>query len=360
MFNKPECGNVSRYFALKRLYLFGFQWLMNQHMFCLVNSDNLKKINIMADSNRNQWEDRSNAGWQDRNERYSQYDRSRDDYSSNYNNTQGSRYGGEDYRSDAPYRSDQGNTFNRRNERRDDYVDLDRNRDRSSNMGSGYDPYNYGQTVGSFNQGKEGSYTRRNDGGTDRRGYAPSYDRIFDNDAGYDSDYNRSYGRRSTDNNYGSGAYYGNTSRDRDKSGEWDRDRSGYSHTAKRRDWWDRTTDEVASWFGDDDAERRREVDKRMGPHRGKGPKGYMRSDERIKDDINDRLADDSFVDASDIDVTVENCEVVLSGAVDTREEKRRAEDIAERISGVKNVENRLKVKSKDYTGGATIYKDRD
>lgn len=27
------------------------------------------------------------------------------------------------------------------------------------------------------------------------------------------------------------------------------------------RDWWDRTTDEVGSWFGDDDAERRREMD---------------------------------------------------------------------------------------------------
>lgn len=322
----------------------------------------------MADTNRNQWDDRSFSGWQDKNDRYGQADRSRDDYSSNYGNTQNSRYGGEDYRSDAPYRSDNNNTYNRRNERRDDYADLDRNRDRSSNMGSGYDPYNYGQTVGSFNQGKDGSYSTRNENTTDKRGYgyAPSYDRIFDTDPGYDSDYNRSYGRRSSEDRYGSGSYYGNNSRDRydrrgDRDGsDWQRDRAGYSHTAKRRDWWDRTTDEVASWFGDDDAERRREIDRRTGPHKGKGPKGYTRSDERIKDDINDRLADDSFIDASDIDVTVENCEVVLSGAVDSREEKRRAEDIAERISGVKNVENRLKVRSKDNAGGSTIYKDRD
>lgn len=311
----------------------------------------------MADTNRNQWDDRS----QNRNDRNNQYERGRDDYSSNYGNTQGARYGGEDYRSDAPYRSEYNNS-SRRNERRDDYSDLDRNRDRSTNMGSGYDPYNYGQTVGSFNQGKDGSYSSGNDS---RKGYAPSYDRMFDKDSGYDSDYNRSYGRK-PGNSDGTGSYYGNNHRDRYETkgdrntGDWDRDRSGYSHSRNNRDWWDRATDEVASWFGDDSAERRREVDKRTGPHRGKGPKGYTRSDERIKDDVNDRLSDDSFIDASEIDVTCEGCEVVLTGTVDTKEEKRRAEDIAERISGVKNVENRLKVRSRENTGGATIYRDRD
>ncbi len=310
----------------------------------------------MADTNRNQWEDRSRSNWQNRD---SQDERSRDDYSSNYGNMPGSRYGGEDYRSDAPYRNEQ--SYGRRNERRDDYSDLDRNKDRSSNMGSGYDPYNYGQTTGSFNQGKQGSYSSSND----RRGYAPGYDRIFDNDSGYDSDYNRRYGRRDQDPQ-GTGSYYGNNYRDRYEgksdagNKEWERDRGGYSHKRNNRDWWDRATDEVASWFGDDDAERRREVDKRMGPHKGKGPKGYKRSDERIRDDVNDRLSDDSFIDASDIDVTCENCEVVLTGTVDTKEEKRRAEDIAERVSGVKNVENRIKVKSRENTGGATIYRDRD
>ena len=306
----------------------------------------------MSYSNRNQWEERSRSGWnQNRDSRNSQFDRSRDDYSSNYGNMQGSRYGGEDYRSDAPYRSDYNNTFNRRNERRDDYSDLDRNRDRSTNMGSGYDPYHYGETVGSFNQGKEGSYNSRFDyDGYKGRG-------SDDYDAGYDKDYNRSYGRRDTgihrDN-------YQNRNNDHLNNSDWERDRGGYSHSRNKRDWWDRASDEVASWFGDDDAERRRDVDKRMGPHRGKGPKGYQRSDERIKDDVNDRLSDDSFIDASDIDVTCENCEVVLTGKVDTKEEKRRAEDIAERVSGVKNVENRLKVRSRENTGGATIYRDRD
>lgn len=79
--------------------------------------------------------------------------------------------------------------------------------------------------------------------------------------------------------------------------------------------------------------------------HRGKGPKGFIRSDERIREDINSRLTDDAYVDASDIDVTVEKGEVTLTGTVPDRSSKRRAEDISELVSGVTNVENRLRVK---------------
>lgn len=76
----------------------------------------------------------------------------------------------------------------------------------------------------------------------------------------------------------------------------------------------------------------------------GKGPKGYKRSDERIRDDINDHLTHDHSVDATHIDVAVADCECTLSGNVATRDEKRRAEDIAERIMGVKHVQNNLRV----------------
>lgn len=118
---------------------------------------------------------------------------------------------------------------------------------------------------------------------------------------------------------------------------------TGYRNNGDHdRGWWDRSKDEVKSWFGDDNAERRRDNDRRI-DHRGKGPKGYQRSEERIREDINDRLSDDDRVDASEIEVEVSGSEVVLKGTVATREEKRRAEDIAESISGVRNVENRLK-----------------
>jgi hypothetical protein len=50
-------------------------------------------------------------------------------------------------------------------------------------------------------------------------------------------------------------------------------------------------------------------------------------------------------VDASDVEVNVSNCEVTLSGTVDNREERRRAENCAERVSGVTHVQNNLRVK---------------
>ena len=114
------------------------------------------------------------------------------------------------------------------------------------------------------------------------------------------------------------------------------------------RGWLDRASDAVASWFGDEEAERRRRMDQRR-EHRGRGPKGYRRSDERIKEDFNDRLSDDYYLDASNVEVAVENTKVTLTGTVNNRNDKRRAEDLAESVSGVTNVENRLRVKQSRY-----------
>lgn len=86
------------------------------------------------------------------------------------------------------------------------------------------------------------------------------------------------------------------------------------------------------------------------GPHRGKGPKNYNRSVERIKEDASDRLADDSLVDASNIDLQVKDGELILSGTVCTRFEKRRAENLVENVSGVKNVQNNLRVSGNKTT----------
>lgn len=134
----------------------------------------------------------------------------------------------------------------------------------------------------------------------------------------------------------------------------WDREREmdrgeRAARAGEERSWWDRTTDEVSTWFGDRDAEqRRRRDDMRAGEHRGRGPKGYTRSDDRIREDVNDRLTDDAWLDASMIEVRVENGEVTLTGAVDSRQDKRRAEDIADRISGVKHVQNNLRLRQRD------------
>lgn len=109
-----------------------------------------------------------------------------------------------------------------------------------------------------------------------------------------------------------------------------------------QRDFLDRASDEVSSWFGDEDAARRRRAD----DFRGRGPKGYARSDDRIAEDVNDRLTDDRFLDASDIEVSVEASEVKLDGVVTSRSDKRRAEDIADDVSGVVNVQNNLRIRS--------------
>ncbi|MDB5461280.1 MAG: transport-associated protein [Caulobacteraceae bacterium] len=123
------------------------------------------------------------------------------------------------------------------------------------------------------------------------------------------------------------------------------------------RSWWDRTQDELSSWFGDDEARRRRQWDENrteaVGDHRGRGPKGYRRSDERIRDDVSDRLTDDPYLDASGVEVTVKDGEVTLVGVVFRREDKRRAEDVAERASGVSYVQNNLR--QQDASGPVVI-----
>jgi hypothetical protein len=208
------------------------------------------------------------------------------------------------------------------------------------------------------------SYNENND-----RGYREnSYNRdMEDNDRGY----NRGRYGNSTGVNRGSSNDLAGSNDDWNRRGSGNARSGNYGNDRNDRDrhddrnWWDKTKDEVSSWFGDEDAERRRKTDEMRG-HRGRGPKGYTRSDERIKEDINDRLTDDHHVDASDIEVDVKNGEVTLTGTVDSRFTKRRAEDIADSVTGVKDVENRIKIRAnqdtlnRDYSNmgsGNTDYK---
>lgn len=78
----------------------------------------------------------------------------------------------------------------------------------------------------------------------------------------------------------------------------------------------------------------------------GRGPRGYQRTDDRMREDVCERLTADPWIDASDVEVTVRAGEVTLSGTVRDRNEKRHAEDLAERTSGVREVHNNLRVGS--------------
>jgi osmotically-inducible protein OsmY len=84
----------------------------------------------------------------------------------------------------------------------------------------------------------------------------------------------------------------------------------------------------------------------------GRGPRGYTRGDERIREDVCDRLTEEPRIDASDIEVQVGSGEVTLAGSVRTRDEKRFAEDVVERIVGVRDVNNHLKIRREDEVLG--------
>ena len=84
---------------------------------------------------------------------------------------------------------------------------------------------------------------------------------------------------------------------------------------------------------------------------RGVGPKGYIRSDARISEDVCEQLMHDDAIDARRISVQVHDGIVSLEGQVPTRAIKHRVEDLVEGCSGVRDVENRLRVQRGNAPG---------
>lgn len=123
----------------------------------------------------------------------------------------------------------------------------------------------------------------------------------------------------------------------------------------------ERRLDDPRTWFGggarhdrdrdgrDDRFERDRgyEHDSRYQERdryaRGRG------GDEALWRAVMDRLTDDRRLDARDIQVDVRDGEVTLRGVVEDRDQKRRAEDLAD-ISGVVDVHNHLTIRDR-YAG---------
>jgi osmotically-inducible protein OsmY len=95
------------------------------------------------------------------------------------------------------------------------------------------------------------------------------------------------------------------------------------------------------SWYSGGPAE---DAWRGRGPYTGHGPKGYQRSDERIREDVCERLTEHGDLDARDIEVHVVSREVTLQGSVASRADKRLAEDIADSVSGVSEIHNQLRV----------------
>lgn len=199
----------------------------------------------------------------------------------------------------------------------------------------------YGQfDVGGQSYGRERGYARETIPMRGQEGYSPgSYGPHY-----YGNREGRGF-RSFTGSDFGGADFsgprqpYGAGGYDRGAFGAAPRGEYGGYGERSERGFFERAGDEVASWFGDDDAARRREQD-----HRGRGPAGYTRSDERIREDANDKLTEDWRVDARAVEVSVASGEVTLDGTVPSREQKRRAEDLVDSLSGVKHVQNNLRV----------------
>jgi hypothetical protein len=85
----------------------------------------------------------------------------------------------------------------------------------------------------------------------------------------------------------------------------------------------------------------------KRGEHYGKGPRNWRRSDEQLREEVCKVLTQDPHVDATDIDVTVEDGLVLLAGWVDSRQEKREAEDCLEHVLGIRDVRNELHLRNR-------------
>jgi osmotically-inducible protein OsmY len=232
------------------------------------------------------------------------------------------------------------------------------------NQGS-YRDSQSGQYGGGQYSSSRGDYGRQDYS----RGYSGGSRGDFGSNYGSIGDYGQSQSYRSDsgyDQNYGSGYRSGDQQNYGSRSNQsFDRysGRSDYGR-GDDRGFFERAGDEVRSWFGDEEAERRRRQDARESgygmyygqgysqdysrgygsAYSGRGPKNYSRSDERIAEDINERLMRHYEIDASDIEVHVRNGEVTLTGTVDNRRMKHLVEDIADDIAGVKDVNNQLRV----------------
>jgi len=166
----------------------------------------------------------------------------------------------------------------------------------------------------------------------------------------------------------GTGGYdfergYGDGGRGEERGQDWrrgeDRGRGG-GFLQKAKSWFGEAVDEVRRDLSGErgmdrgtdrgpqrySADFNREARWQDPGHRGRGPKGYKRSDERINDDAHQRLTDDPWLDASNVNVSVSGGEVTLSGTVANREAKHRAERCVEDISGVSHVQNNLRIDS--------------
>ena len=166
---------------------------------------------------------------------------------------------------------------------------------------------------------------------------------------GGNSEWNRGWGSEagrgtSGRGSAGQGSYggYGSYGRERDWGRESDWGGQGPGGFGIYRGTLQEQRESGGPWRGDREWARGEQFG--AGRYSGRGPRNYQRSDERIREEVCERLAHHPDIDATDIDIRVQNGEVTLQGHVSDRWGKRWAEDVAEGIFGVKEVHNQIRV----------------
>lgn len=222
----------------------------------------------------------------------------------------------------------------RNNERNEQRSDMDRSRRDRSYSRSGFSGDEYRSDDLRF---ETDSYDNR--GERDRRNFGRWNDRDREFNGGGDRSYGQQGEYRSRDSRLDEPFRPSSSSRRQGRSFEDDGTAGLYGSGTS--DYQSLGAMGTSSWQGSSYGTR--DSSSRMN-HLGKGPKGWKRSDERIREDVCERLERDARVDASEIEVSVRDGVVTLSGKVEDRPSKRQAEDIIEFLPGVKDVRNDLTV----------------
>jgi len=109
-----------------------------------------------------------------------------------------------------------------------------------------------------------------------------------------------------------------------------------------------------SNWASDQDWNQgRRQAGAGIRPG-GSTPKGYTRSDDRIRDDVCEMLYRAHDIDVSNVSVESKSGTITLEGTVSDRRMKHRIEDLCEHCIGVNDVDNRIRVVREASSGFLT------
>jgi hypothetical protein len=226
-------------------------------------------------------------------------------------------------------------------------------RDDGDFRGGGRSRGNYGSWQGGQSQNREyrgGSQGDYGFGG--RQGYGGGYGAGMgggrDFDRGQDRDFNRGYG-----SDFDRGGSFGNEQNFGGRGGQdWNRsERGGFGRGSEHGNFQGYGGESGAYGSGSGNWQSRGfegRGTQGSGMRQNRGPKGYTRSDERIKEDVCERLSQRGDIDVDEVSIDVQGGKITLQGTVPDRRMKHMIEDIACGCMGVKDVENKVSVSSGD------------